>query len=187
MERDARLMMTPFAIDRMLMAAGEVAGESKFVLVGSAAVIAWRPDVPVTMAMSVEIDIFGLSRDPDEVEVILESNLGQGSSFHATHGRYIDAVSPNTARLPDGWRDRALTLTTTNRKVTALVPEPNDIAVSKLVRCLPRDLDFIVTGIAHGVFNLDAIVDRGLSLDISDLGQGAMAEKIEILLGRLIR
>lgn len=172
-------------IDHMLRAAGELTGQSQFVLVGSAAVIAWAPELPQVMAMTSEIDIFGTGADPEETAFEIDSVLGQGSMFHDTHGYFVDGVSPDTARLPRGWRDRARTIETTTGNVTAIVPEPNDIAVSKLVRCSDKDLIFLVAGFRHGIFDRDTVLERARSLDITDLGQGKMGDKIEILLGRL--
>lgn len=60
-----------------------------------------------------------------------------------------------------------------------------DIAVSKLVRCSDKDLNFLVAGLRHGIFNRSTVIDRARSLDIADLGQGTMDDKIKILLGRL--
>lgn len=172
-------------IDHMLRAAGDLTGQTQFVLVGSAAVIAWAPDLPEVMAMTSEIDIFGTNDDPEEIAFELDSVLGQGSMFHDTHGYFVDGVSPGTARLPQGWRQRARVLQTSTGDVSALVPEPDDIAVSKLVRCSDKDLLFLVAGIRHGVFNRSIVIERARALDIADLGQGTMDDKIKILLGRL--
>lgn len=172
-------------IDHMLRAAGDLTGQTRFVLVGSAAVVAWAPDVPAVMAMTSEIDIFGLNDDPEETAFEIDSALGQGSLFHDTHGYFVDGVSPDTARLPNGWRERARPIQTTTGNVTALVPEPDDIAVSKLVRCSDKDLTFLVAGFRHGIFNRSTVIDRARSLDIADLGPGTMDDKIKILLGRL--
>lgn len=172
-------------IDHMLRAAGDLTGQTQFVLVGSAAVIAWAPELPEVMAMTSEIDIFGTNDNPEEIAFEIDSVLGQGSMFHDTHGYFVDGVSPDTARLPLGWRDRARSIQTTTGNVTALVPEPDDIAVSKLVRCSEKDLIFLVAGLRHGIFNRSIVIERARSLDITDLGQGTMDDKINILLGRL--
>ncbi|MDO8295346.1 MAG: hypothetical protein Q7T19_02790 [Caulobacter sp.] len=169
----------------MLRAAGDLTGQSQFVLVGSAAVIAWAPDLPEVMAMTSEIDIFGTSDDPEGTAFEIDSVLGQGSMFHDTHGYFVDGVSPDTARLPTGWRDRARSIQTTTGDVTALVPEPDDIAASKLVRCSDKDLNFLVAGFRHGIFDRKVVIERARSLDIADLRQGTMDDKIRILLGRL--
>lgn len=89
-------------IDHMLRAAGDLTGQSQFVLVGSAAVIAWAPDVPAVMAMTSEIDIFGTNDDPEEIAFELDSVLGQGSMFHDTHGYFVDGVAPTPPAFPRG-------------------------------------------------------------------------------------
>lgn len=180
-------MMTLDAIQHMLKAAGEVTKRERFVLVGSAAVIAWEAGVPPTMTLTSEIDIYALDTDdPEAVSFEIDSILGHGSPFHATHGYHVDGVGPRTARLPNDWQARSrLYQTERTGEVTAVVPEPNDIAASKLVRCSEKDLDFILEGLAHGIFDLGTVIERARTIDISDLDQGAMADKIAILLGRL--
>lgn len=175
------------AISHLLRAAGEVTGETRFVLVGSAAVIAWFADVPDDMSMTSEIDIYAFDApDPEEVSFELEAFLGQQTAFHKTYGYFVDGVGPETARLPEGWRDRSqLYGGADTNGVTAIVPHPDDIAVAKLARCGERDLQFIVDGLAARLMDLETIVERARDLRIEDLQQGGMDEKIAILLGRI--
>ncbi len=179
------MTMRRAAIDHMLRAAGDLTGEKRFVLVGSAALVAWFTHVPEGMAMTAEIDIFAVdATDPDEVSFELEGVLGQQTAFHQTHGYFVDGVGPETARLPEDWRDRSITYggPSTNG-VVAIIPAPDDIAVAKLVRCSERDIRFIADGVAAGLIDIDTVVARAETLRIEDLQQGKMSDKIAILLG----
>jgi hypothetical protein len=175
------------AIEHMLRAAGEATGQKRFVLVGSAAVTIWFDTVPSGMAMTPEADLFAPDADdPEQISFELDTILGQMSAFHDAHGYFVDGVSPNTARLPADWRDRAIEYANPNTNgVVAIIPAPEDIAVAKLVRCDDRDLDFIVAGVRHGLLDMTLVETRATGLQIDDLEQGSMQEKLAILRGRL--
>jgi hypothetical protein len=175
------------SIDHMLRAAGEATGQKRFVLVGSAAVVAWFQTVPPSMAMTTEVDLFAPDADdPEEISFELDALLGRLSDFHEAHGYFVDGVSPQTARLPADWQERAIEYENPSTNgVVALVPAPEDIAVAKLVRCDDRDLDFIVAGVRHGLMDINLIETRAAGLQIDDLQQGAMSDKLVILRGRL--
>ena len=179
--------MRRLSIDPMLRAAGDATGQKRFVLVGSAAVVAWFETVPAVMAMTVEADLFAPdASDPEEISFELDTLLGRQSDFHDAYGYFIDGVSPETARLPKDWRNRAIEYQNPNTNgVVAIVPAPEDIAVAKLVRCDDRDLDFIVAGVRHGLFDLNLVNARAIDLEIGDLQQGSMADKLAILRRRL--
>jgi hypothetical protein len=45
-------------VDHILRAAGAITGKTRFVLVGSAAIVAWRADLPEIMVISRDVDLF---------------------------------------------------------------------------------------------------------------------------------
>ena len=45
-------------VEHILRAAGRITGKRQFVLIGSAAIVAWREVVPPELAMSRDIDLF---------------------------------------------------------------------------------------------------------------------------------
>ena len=92
------MIMKLSKIDHILRAAANVSGQTRFVLVGSAAVVVRRKDAPANMAMTLEIDIY--APDAEDVEVtseMIDKNIGQGSQFHDEFGYYGDGVSATTA------------------------------------------------------------------------------------------
>jgi hypothetical protein len=71
-------------VDHILRAAGAVTGQMRFGLVGSAAIFAWRTDVPEEMALTREADLFACDVDAETAERIadeLDASLGRASPF----------------------------------------------------------------------------------------------------------
>jgi len=154
-------------LDHVLRAAGEATGQKRFVLVGSTAVVAWQALAPPQMTISREADLFAWDVSPEEAVRIaddLDGFLGQQSQFDATYGYYVDGVEPSTATLPDDWRERAMTYSSPAAgDVEAIVPHPEDIALSKLCAGREKDVDWVATGIKARLIdpaNLRARVDK---------------------------
>lgn len=157
--------MTREQLDHILRAAGNVAGHKRFVLVGSTAIFAWHEDelVPTAMARSREADLFASDVSEDEAERIsdLLENIGQLSIFDETHGYYVDGVGPRTAVLPVDWRERSKTYAPHGGDgVSALVPHPEDIALSKLCAGREKDLDWVAAAHRAKLIELNALADR---------------------------
>ncbi len=64
----------------------------------------------------------------------IDGLFGSESQFHRTHGFYIDGVDETTAKLPRGWRTRAVTVQTEveGRTVIGVAPALEDLVVSKV-------------------------------------------------------
>jgi hypothetical protein len=128
-------------LDHLLRAAGGATGQKTFVLVGSAAVFAWRDSVPQPMTMSREADLFAFGVSEEEASRIadeLDAGLGQQSQFDSTFGYYVDGVEPQTA----------------------IVPHPDDVALSKLCAGLEKDLDWVRAGCVAGLIDPAVMVQR---------------------------
>ena len=64
--------------------------------------------------------------------------------FHQTFGYYAHGVDETTATPPAGWPDRLVPLVNANTGgATGWCLEVHDLAVSKLVAGLEKDLDFV--------------------------------------------
>jgi|SRR5580658_1011121 hypothetical protein len=127
-------------IDHILRAAASLSGHSRFVMVGTGAVIATAKHIPLVMMMTDEIDIYVEDApDPDWVSDLIDGSIGRDSQFHRTFGYYGDGVSKRTATMPLDWRGRATEYTTPDRLATALCPSAEDIAIAKL--CAWREKD----------------------------------------------
>jgi hypothetical protein len=165
-------MMNVARIEHILRAAGDATGQTDFVLVGSAAIFLWVTVVPDTMAMTREADIYAPVPDSAEAERIaseLDAILGHSSPFDNEYGYYCDGVGPDTALLPTSWQDRAKNFSSPNTNgVSALVPHPIDLAISKLAAPREKDMEWLVAGVAAGIFSISEL-RRGIdALDADD-------------------
>lgn len=144
-------MMRREKVEHILRAAGAVTGRTEFVLIGSAAVAAWRTNLPEILVISRDVDLFAYDTPDDEmIAQELDGSLGQASPFDAEFGYYCDGVGKETAILPADWETRAMRYSSPNTNgVTAIVPEPNDIAISKLCAWRPKDIEWLRAAAAH--------------------------------------
>lgn len=140
--------------EHVLRAAAGITGETVFVVVGSQAVLAQYPNVPETMARSVELDIYPKFR-PDLAEVI-EGAIGADSPFHGTFGYHADGVAPETSRLPRDWEIRSITFSVSSG-ATAICPEIHDLAVAKLLAGRPKDLEWIAAAMQASLLEDDTV------------------------------
>ncbi len=149
-------------IEHILRAAGRVTNRKRFVLIGSAAVVAWREVVPVEMAISRDIDLFAYDvADVEQVSEQLDGSLGQASQFDQTFGYYCDGVGSQTAIMPVDWEGRAKEFTSDDTEgVVALVPEPNDIALSKLCAWRPKDIEWLRVALSNFVVDAGSMRSR---------------------------
>jgi hypothetical protein len=150
-------------LDHLLRAAGELTGHKRFVLVGSNAIFAWRQAVPEEMAISREADLFASDVSDEEAEQVSDmlENIGHLSTFDDTHGYYVDGVGPHTAVLPSDWRDRSKVYSSPGTQgVVAIVPHPEDIALSKLCAGREKDLDWVSAARDAGFIDLAQVSTR---------------------------
>jgi hypothetical protein len=154
-------------------------------VVGSQAILASMPDAPEVARESPEIDAFPANakmwelteakRTRDGVQPIASEHIdglfGSESQFHRTHGFYIDGVDETTAKLPKGWRRRAVTVQTevAGRTVTGVAPAPEDLIVSKVARLDERDKRFVEAIHAKKPLDLGLIERRICETDLDPL------------------
>lgn len=146
-------------LDHILRSARRVTGLDRFVLIGSAAILAWRTIVPPLMLMTREADLFAFeAEDPDRIADDLDGAIGQGSAFDTTFGYYCDGVGEHTAVLPTDWQARCKEYSSpATEGVIAVVPSPDDIAMAKLCAWREKDRDWLAVASGHQIINLDAM------------------------------
>jgi hypothetical protein len=158
-------MLKRAGVNHMLRAAAAILKHDRFVLIGSGSAIAIQSRLPLAMMLTKEIDIYpdGVE-DPNDLSEVLAATIGVASPFHRTFGYYVDGVSPTTATLPDGWRDRLHTYTSPDAPgVTALCLDLADLAVAKL--CAGREKDIAWLRAAFGASLLTrALVEERLAM-----------------------
>jgi hypothetical protein len=156
-------------LEHVIRAAAELTGETEIVVVGSQAILAAGARVPDAMLRSQEADLYPL-RNPQLADLV-EGAIGAGSIFEETFGYHADGVGPETAKLPRGWFERACRLTFDTTAATGICPEPNDLALSKLISGRPKDLDWVQSGLAAGLF--EAATMQARLHDVPGLGDDA--------------
>ncbi len=93
-------------LEELFDQARKLTNHSEFVVVGSLSILGVVPgrNVPARMLMSIDVDCF-TRRDPGRI-FDLSRDLGEGSPFEASHGFYLDPISPNVPSLPENWQHR---------------------------------------------------------------------------------
>jgi len=156
------MIMRKKSIDHILRAAAAVTKQQRFVLVGSAAVIARTKNIPLDMMYTPEIDIYAPeAEDIEFASELIDGSIGQGSQFHERFGYYGDGVSPATAKMPSDWKERAIEyLGAECPGVVATVPEENDVALAKLAAWRDKDQSWLNEGIRSGILSLEHMASR---------------------------
>lgn len=143
-------------LEHIIRAAAGITGTAELIVVGSQAVLGQHPEAPAELLMSIEADVFTF-RGPSDSDLI-EGCIGEGSPFHQTFGYYAHGVGPDTATLPDGWKERLVPVRNQNTGGgTGLCLETHDLAVSKLVAGREKDLSFVAALLRYGLARSEVI------------------------------
>jgi hypothetical protein len=155
--------------------ARKLVNHSEFVVVGSLSILGVaRGSVPARMLMSIDVDCFTRQDPPRVFE--LKDALGQGSAFEATHGYYLDPISPKVPTLPEQWESR-LVRVPLDERIVAYFLDPNDAAISKYARGDPRDREWIRAGLAAELLSASIIENRFSHTDFLDAAERERARK----------
>jgi len=129
--------------EHTIRAAGSILGDDEVLVIGSQAIHASIDYKLDEAERSIEVDVSSLN-DPDGSKAdLIDGSIGELSVFQETYGYYAQGVTPQTATLADGWRDRLIPyLTPGTNGVTALCLEPHDLWISKAVAGRPKDKEY---------------------------------------------
>lgn len=129
--------------EHAIRAAGAILDASEVLVIGSQAIHASIDDVLPEAERSIEVDIAATSDDDGSRADLIDGSIGELSVFQETFGYYVQGVTPDTAILPKGWRDRLLAYRTpATNGVTAWCLEPHDLWISKAIAARPKDREF---------------------------------------------
>lgn len=149
-------------LEHIIRAAGSIVNEIKLVVIGSQAILGKHPLAPEDLLVSMEADIYPL--DAPEKSDLIDGSIGELSPFHEQFGYFAHGIGPETAVLPDAWKERLIPISNENTGgVTGLCLHPVDIAASKLVAGRERDISFVRGLLQHGLLNeqdIRAILDE---------------------------
>ncbi len=135
--------MTLAALQHLLRAAQALAEDRRFLVLGSASLLASFPDLggpEAPLASTYDAD---LCPDPfDELTgVMLEEALGEDRAYYRRHGYHADILRDSIFEtLPPGWRERLVPVPGTEN---AFALHPHDLAAVKLLVGRPKDLSLV--------------------------------------------
>ena len=127
-------------VDHVLRAAGRIAGDKQFIIIGSQALHGTYPDLPDEIVRSAEVDLVA-GKAGARTEWL--NAIGYLSPFHESFGYYADPVDASTAILAKGWKARLVALPPGETEgVKGLCLEPHDLVIAKYAASREKDLVF---------------------------------------------
>jgi hypothetical protein len=154
-------------LEHAVRAACDLADADELVIIGSQAILAQFPHAPADVTLSQELDVF-LRNNPAASDLI-DGVLGDRSQFHDTHGFYLHGIGPETATLPEGWRERLIPVRNENtRGCTGWCLEAHDIAASKLVAGREKDRGYVAALLRHRMIEPDVLAERISALPLPE-------------------
>ncbi|MCP4431918.1 MAG: hypothetical protein GY806_13130 [Gammaproteobacteria bacterium] len=135
--------MNKVQFEHAIHAAGAILGDNEVLVIGSQAIHASIDYKLEEAERSIEVDVSSLNDADGSKADLIDGSIGELSIFQDTFGYYAQGVTPQTATLPDGWRDRLIPyLRPGTNGVTALCLEPHDLWLSKAVAARPKDKEY---------------------------------------------
>lgn len=170
--------MTREQLEHLIRAAAVIADDDEIVVIGSQAILGQFPKAPEPMRVSVEADLFPKNH-PERAD-ILEGSIGELSPFHETFGYYAQGVQEETARLPQGWKDRLVVIQNENtRGARGLCLEVHDLLVSKTIAGREKDLGFLRVAAEHRMADPEILLRRLATVEVEPEIRAAARAAIE--------
>ncbi len=167
-------------LEHIIRASGEVAQDDEIVIIGSQSILGQFPDAPIRLLASMEADVYP-KHNPDLADKV-DGAIGEGSSFHELHGYYAQGVGPETAVLPNGWKDRVVVIKNENTNgIAGLCLEVHDLAISKFVAGRTKDFEFIQELIRHEMIRKNILLTRLAEAALQETERKIIRSKIEAM------
>lgn len=165
-------------LEHLIRAAGRIAGEREFVIIGSQAILGQFPDAPPALLASMDCDLYP-KRRPELADKV-DGAIGEASKFHEQFGYYAQGVAPDTATLPRDWQRRLVRVDNANTGGCAgLCLEVHDLAISKYVAGRGKDLEFTRELARHGMTGKKILLARLASTKLDAAIRRAVRGRIE--------
>lgn len=151
--------MTLTALQHLIRAASALAGDRRFLVLGSASLLASFPELGEEDSPLAATFDAGLCPEPfDELTgIMLDEALGQNRAYFRRHGYHADVLKASALEtLPHGWRDRLIVVP---ECPTAFALDPSDLAAVKLLVGRPKDLQLV--RLLHITGRIEAKIIRG--------------------------
>jgi hypothetical protein len=158
--------MTLAALQHLVRSASVLAGDRRFLVLGSASLLATYPElgeVASPLAATYDAD---LCPEPfDELTgLMLEEALGENRAYFRRHGYHADILRDSILEtLPRGWRDRLVSIPDCP---DADALDPVDLAAVKLLVGRPKDLALVTLLHSSGRIDAQSVRSRLESLEI---------------------
>lgn len=159
--------MTRGELEHAIRAACDVAGDTELWVFGSQAILGSVPNAPASLRKSREVDV-SPKNYPERADLI-DGALGELSWFDRTHGFYVHGLSMEGISLPDGWRERTVTVRNPATRMNAgHCLDVHDLAASKLAAFRDKDREFVRTLLAEGMIESRVLHTRLKALPVDD-------------------
>ena len=154
-------------LEHLIRAAGAVAQVSELYILGSQAILGAFPGPPDELLVSMEVDTYPVG-EPEKADLI-DGSIGELSPFHEQFGYYAHGVGPETARLPERWQKRLISVSNDNTGgITGLCLHPADLAISKLIAGREKDITYVSALLRHGLVSEEGLHDLLPELPAAD-------------------
>lgn len=147
-----------------LRAAAVAYDRRRFVILGSAAILASHPDAPSFLRLSADIDMFPLRKLDTTDFQSGDEQVGQASEFEVEHDFYIERLGDWTMlSQPEGWLERCIRYRTEvdvggqREAVEGYCLRPLDLAYNKLEAGRDKDVNFVAGLITEGIISLSGL------------------------------
>jgi hypothetical protein len=171
--------VTRAELEHAIRAACDIAQDDAVYVFGSQAILGEHPDAPDALRQSVEVDVAPVTRT-DRADAI-DGSIGELSIFHKTHGFYVHGLSIEAATLPQGWRERLITVRSPETYwKTGLCLESHDLAASKLAAFRDKDRDFVRVLLVERLIDANVLLERIATLDIAETERNRRAQWVRL-------
>jgi hypothetical protein len=152
--------MTRDQLEHAIRAACDVSEDTELWIFGSQAILGEFPNAPENLRASIEVDVQPKNR-PETVDYV-DGALGELSQFHQTHGFYVHGISIESAKLPDGWKQRTISISDpiSTHGNTGLCIEAHDLAASKLAAYREKDKEFVRLLLIEKMIDVKILTER---------------------------
>lgn len=165
-------MVTRANLIHAIRASTQIVDQDQVIVIGSQAVLAsWDEDeLPAAVTLSAEVDVCPLHDDDAEsLADRLDGAIEELSSFHETHGFYIQGVGRRTALLSPGWVERLVTVTADPaRGRIGLCLDVHDLCAAKLLANRPKDHVYVAAMIEESFVDPNVVWDRVVATDTDE-------------------
>ncbi len=160
--------MTRDQLEHAIRAACDVSQDTELWIFGSQAILGEFPDAPESLRASIEVDVQPKNR-PEAADAI-DGAMGELSMFHQTHGFYVHGILIESAKLPDGWKQRAVPVSDpgTTRGNTGWCVEAHDLAASKLAAYREKDREFVRLLLIEKMIAVKILAERISLLNVEE-------------------